>query len=767
MAEAPQEEQQHQQLQEEEEEEEQQLPSSVETSESDEGSEEPNEVVRKARPLLSMRSMSTMSTIDPDDDYPNMIVFRKNDMYGKSIQSRWFENSDWTPAVLQEIKQDKILVKRVAEGKNTVMAGYFLKKSRRPAARCIGLKPAGLIIAVTQPPPLLTFRHYEMECTQCPCWQLKVGFKFGCSLGLLSWTTKDEESKSSLMVSEHGEDELIEDIITLIQDETEGVPIRTVKSFMTKIPSVVTGADIVQWLMKNLSIEDPAEAMHIGSLIAAQGYFFPISDHVLCLKDDGTLYRFQAPYFWPSNCWEPENTDYAIYLCKRTMQNKTRLELADYEAENLARLQRAFARKWEFIYMQAEAQVKIDRKKDKTERKILDSQERAFWDVHRPVPGCVNTTEMDIRKCRRMKNPHRVKKSVYSVVEEGRQSQSPIHTSLHHCRKGTKDDVEKEILFLNTQLDRHCLKMSKVAESLIIYTEQFMEYDPFVTTPEPSNPWTSDDPTLWDLETSKEPSQQRVKKWGFSLEEALKDPAGQDLFLKFLESEFSSENLRFWLAVQGLKKVPQQDVAQRVQDIWAEFLAEGAPSSINLDSHSYEITSQNLKDPGRYSYEDAQDHIYKLMKSDSYPRFLRSNVYQDLLMARKKPEIEQGRRTSLEKFTRSVLQLVAKLVGSNAVPLAITEAPAFRHMLCSDSASSVVDMEKELNEREIEESGSSKRLLTGNQIQDTEIKDLPLSDFGVIKSEAHGIFCFSFLHCFRYLKTQQLLPAFIFGIIYI
>ncbi|KAM7367691.1 hypothetical protein PAMP_013974 [Pampus punctatissimus] len=450
----------------------------------------------------------------------------------------------------------------------------------------------------------------------------------------------------------------IEDIVTCIQDEAEGVPIRTVKSFMTKIPSVVTGADIVQWLMKNLSIEDPTEAMHIGSLIAAQGYFFPISDHVLSLKDDGTFYRFQAPYFWPSNCWEPENTDYAIYLCKRTMQNKTRLELADYEAENLARLQRAFARKWEFIYMQAEAQVKIDRKKDKTERKILDSQERAFWDVHRPVPGCVNTTEMDIRKCRRMKNPHRVKKSVYGLAEEGTQSQSPKHTPSHHCRKGTKEDVEKEILFLNTQLDRHCMKMSKVAESLISYTEQYMEYDPFLTALEPSNPWTSDDPSLWDLETSsfrwmfyiasltlsqtspispsKEPSQQRVKKWGFSLEEALKDPAGQELFLKFLESEFSSENLRFWLAVQALKRMPQQEVAQRAQDIWTEFLSEGAPSSINLDSHSYERTSQNLKDPGRYSYEDAQDHIYKLMKSDSYTRFLRSNVYQDLLMARKK-----------------------------------------------------------------------------------------------------------------------------------
>ena len=48
----------------------------------------------------------------------------------------------------------------------------------------------------------------------------------------------------------------------------------------------------------------------------------------------------------------------AVYLCKRTMQNKQRLELADYEAENLARLQKTFSRKWELIFMQAEAQAK-------------------------------------------------------------------------------------------------------------------------------------------------------------------------------------------------------------------------------------------------------------------------------------------------------------------------------------------------------------------------------------------------------------------------
>lgn len=63
---------------------------------------------------------------------------------------------------------------------------------------------------------------------------------------------------------------------------------------------------------------------------------------------------------------------------------------------------------------------------------------------------------------------------------------------------------------------------------------------------------------------------------------------------------------RFWLAVQDLKKQPLQDVAKRVEEIWQEFLSPGAPSAINLDSHSYEITSQNVKDGGRYTFEDAQ-----------------------------------------------------------------------------------------------------------------------------------------------------------------
>lgn len=66
---------------------------------------------------------------------------------------------------------------------------------------------------------------------------------------------------------------------------------------------------------------------------------------------------------------------------------------------------------------------------------------------------------------------------------------------------------------------------------------------------------------------------------------------------------------RFWLAVQDLKKRPIREVPARVQEIWQEFLAPGAPSAINVDSKSYDKTTQNVKDPGRYAFEDAQVQI--------------------------------------------------------------------------------------------------------------------------------------------------------------
>lgn len=52
----------------------------------------------------------------------------------------------------------------------------------------------------------------------------------------------------------------------------------------------------------------------------------------------------------------------------------------------------------------------------------------------------------------------------------------------------------------------------------------------------------------------------------------------------------------------------------------------------------------------------SQDHIYKLMKSDSYTRFLRSNVYQDLLLARKKVSFSCKDLYSFSRLPHDLMQ---------------------------------------------------------------------------------------------------------------
>jgi len=158
------------------------------------------------------------------------------------------------------------------------------------------------------------------------------------------------------------------------------------------------------------------------------------------------------------------------------MQNKTRLELADYEAENLAKLQKVLSRKWEFIYMQAEAQIKVDKKRDKMERKIINSQERAFWDVHRPAPGCVNTTECDMKKTMRTRLSIGYNNLLCLNLTSASASSSVNNNNNNASFLLDKDELlkiynlKKEIDFLKRRLERRYVKTSKVSERYFTHT---------------------------------------------------------------------------------------------------------------------------------------------------------------------------------------------------------------------------------------------------------------------------------------------------------
>nr|XP_036221214.1 uncharacterized protein LOC106627025 isoform X3 [Bactrocera oleae]XP_036221215.1 uncharacterized protein LOC106627025 isoform X3 [Bactrocera oleae] len=403
----------------------------------------------------------------------------------------------------------------------------------------------------------------------------------------------------------------MEALVRTMQNDEKPVPVRVQKTFLSNIPSAFMGYDLIEWMMDRLMIEE-SEALSIANQLCLHGYFFPVNDtKTLAVKDDSSLYRFQTPYYWPWQHKPPDNVEYAIYLAKRSLRNKQRHALEEYETEALASLHKSLKGKWDFITMQAEEQVRLAKERKKGDKIVVDSQERAYWRVHRPPPGQFTPLE----PC--------------PIPSRDRQGFKPN-------KKKTVEDVQREVDYLRKSLNRTRMKMSQACESLVVYSETFAEYDFFLQPVLPSNPWVTEDITFWQLNNSfvDTPTEKRVKRWAISVEELVSDPTGLQEFTHFLEKEYSHENIRFWIAVNRLRRSSHSQVPRKVKEIYEEFLKPGAPCEINIDGKTMESVLKGLKNPSRFTFDSASEHIYTLLlKKDCYPRFIRSDHYKRLLEA--------------------------------------------------------------------------------------------------------------------------------------
>ncbi|XP_041431189.1 regulator of G-protein signaling 8 isoform X2 [Xenopus laevis] len=139
---------------------------------------------------------------------------------------------------------------------------------------------------------------------------------------------------------------------------------------------------------------------------------------------------------------------------------------------------------------------------------------------------------------------------------------------------------------------------------------------------------------LWTSHSSNigRPSIDDVQSWGKCLENLLSHTYGRALFRVFLQSEFSEENLDFWLACEEYKDThPNFILHSRARKIYQLYIALQSPKEVNLDASTRELTEHNILLPTRTTFNEAQRRIYGLMERDSYPRFLRSDLYQSLL----------------------------------------------------------------------------------------------------------------------------------------
>ncbi|NXJ66030.1 RGS9 protein, partial [Rostratula benghalensis] len=438
----------------------------------------------------------------------------------------------------------------------------------------------------------------------------------------------------------------MEALMVEMQNPDKGIRMQTQRVMITSIPHAVAGNDIFQWILQRLQITQE-EALHLGDLFVKYGYIYPLQEPKnLTLKADGSLYRFQTPYFWPAQSWPAADTDYAIYLAKKNIKRKGILE--EYEKEHYNMLNQKINYKWDFVIMQAKEQYKAGKERKKADRYALDCQERAYWLVNRTPPGMLDVLEYGINRV----------------------------TDPNENKKKTMDVYRREIMYYQQAIMKSRVKSSVSLGGLVKYSEQFLSNDPLLSGCLPSNPWVTDDPEFWDLNAKlvEIPTRMRVERWAINFSELIRDPKGRQNFQLFLRKEFSGENLSFWEACEDLKYGDQSKVKEKAEEIYKLFLAPGARRWINIDGTTMGITVKGLKHPHRYVLDAAQTHIYMLMKKDSYGRYLKSPIYKEMLAKAVVPqETVKKRQVKLDVIVGSTFPFGRRQLRSSPSPVILRQ----------------------------------------------------------------------------------------------
>ncbi|XP_057628267.1 regulator of G-protein signaling 12 isoform X4 [Chionomys nivalis] len=150
-----------------------------------------------------------------------------------------------------------------------------------------------------------------------------------------------------------------------------------------------------------------------------------------------------------------------------------------------------------------------------------------------------------------------------------------------------------------------------------------------------SNNSLSSNASLPSVQSCRRLRERRVASWAVSFERLLQDPIGVRYFSDFLRKEFSEENILFWQACECFSHVPAHDkkeLSYRAREIFSKFLCSKATTPVNIDSQA-QLADDILNAPHPDMFKEQQLQIFNLMKFDSYTRFLKSQLYQECVLA--------------------------------------------------------------------------------------------------------------------------------------
>ncbi|KAL4236541.1 Regulator of G-protein signaling 20 [Mactra antiquata] len=125
---------------------------------------------------------------------------------------------------------------------------------------------------------------------------------------------------------------------------------------------------------------------------------------------------------------------------------------------------------------------------------------------------------------------------------------------------------------------------------------------------------------------------EEIRSWAESFDKLMRKATGRKVFREFLRSEYSEENMLFWLACEELKQEQSSEgVEEKARLIYEDYISILSPKEVSLDSRVREKIDRNMVEPTPHTFDEAQLQIYTLMHRDSYTRFINSQIYKKLI----------------------------------------------------------------------------------------------------------------------------------------
>jgi len=138
------------------------------------------------------------------------------------------------------------------------------------------------------------------------------------------------------------------------------------------------------------------------------------------------------------------------------------------------------------------------------------------------------------------------------------------------------------------------------------------------------------------LESFKE----KLEDYNIPLRYLIHNPILQKFLVQYLESEFSAENIKFWIKAKDFRLNSKarsddaDDVRNEGQEIFDEFISSSASTQVNIIGNTQKEIQNALKSPQpitRELFQKAEEDVLALMSRDTFARFKSSPKFQECL----------------------------------------------------------------------------------------------------------------------------------------